>query len=111
MARCIHRRSNRASRAFISVNCAAISRDLVLSELFGHEKGSFTGATERRIGRFELADGGTLFLDEIGEIDANVQVKLLRALGEQIIERVGSSKPVKVDVRVITATNKDLTAL
>jgi transcriptional regulator with PAS, ATPase and Fis domain len=78
------------------------------SELFGHEKGSFTGAQERRIGRFELADGGTLFLDEIGEIDAATQVKLLRALGEQTIERVGGSKPIKVDVRVVAATNKDL---
>jgi len=111
VARAIHNLSGRPKAKLVTVHCAALAPNVLESELFGHEKGSFTGATERRIGRFELADGGTLFLDEIGEIDANVQVKLLRALGEQIIERVGSSKPVKVDVRVITATNKDLTAL
>jgi DNA-binding NtrC family response regulator len=92
----------------VSVHCAALSPQILESELFGHEKGSFTGAQERRIGRFEQANGGTLFLDEIGEIDASTQVKLLRALGEQTIERVGSSKPIQINVRVIAATNRDL---
>jgi DNA-binding NtrC family response regulator len=111
VARAIHNLSGRPKAKLVAVHCAALAPNVLESELFGHEKGSFTGATEKRIGRFEMADGGTLFLDEIGEIDANVQVKLLRALGEQTIERVGGSKPIKVDVRVITATNKDLAKL
>lgn len=108
VARAIHQLSGRPKTKLVTVHCAALAPNVLESELFGHEKGSFTGATDKRIGRFELADGGTLFLDEIGDIDANIQVKLLRALGEQTIERVGGSKPIKVDVRVITATNKDL---
>jgi len=110
IARYIHRRSNRASRAFISVNCAAISRDLAHSELFGHEKGAFTGATQRRIGRFELADGGTIFLDEVGELSQDMQLLLLRVLQEQEFERVGAEQSIRVDVRVIAATNRDLKA-
>jgi len=110
VARAIHRRSDRASRAFVSVNCAAIPRDLVASELFGHEKGAFTGALQRRIGRFELAEGGTLFLDEVGELAADTQVALLRALQEREFERVGGRQSIRVDVRVIAATNRDLTA-
>jgi two-component system response regulator AtoC len=108
VARAVHNLSGRPKSKLVTVHCAALSPQILESELFGHEKGSFTGAQERRIGRFELADGGTLFLDEIGEIDASTQVKLLRALGEQTIERVGGSKPIKVDVRVVAATNKDL---
>ena len=108
VARAIHHLSGRPKEKLVIVHCAALSPQLLESELFGHEKGSFTGATEKRVGRFELADGGTLVLDEIGEIDASTQVKLLRALGEHTIERVGSSKPIKVDVRVVAATNKDL---
>lgn len=108
VARAIHRRSNRKSRAFISVNCAAIPRDLVASELFGHEKGAFTGAMHRRVGRFELADGGTIFLDEVGELSPDTQIALLRVLQEREIERVGGTQPIRVDVRVITATNRDL---
>ena len=111
VARAIHNLSGRPKAKLVTVHCAALSPNVLESELFGHEKGAFTGAMEKRIGRFELADGGTLFLDEIGEIDANIQVKLLRALGEQTIERVGGSKPIKVDVRVVAATNKDLAAL
>ncbi|HSI62904.1 MAG TPA: sigma-54 dependent transcriptional regulator [Candidatus Saccharimonadia bacterium] len=111
VARAIHHLSGRPKAKLVTVHCAALAPNVLESELFGHEKGSFTGAMDRRLGRFELADGGTLFLDEIGEIDANVQVKLLRALGEQTIERVGGSKPIKVDVRVLAATNKDLAAL
>jgi two-component system response regulator AtoC len=111
VARAIHHLSGRPKAKLVTVHCAALAPNVLESELFGHEKGSFTGAMDRRIGRFELADGGTLFLDEIGEIDANVQVKLLRALGEQTIERVGGSKPIKVDVRVLAATNKDLAGL
>jgi two-component system response regulator AtoC len=111
VARALHHLSGRPKAKLVTVHCAALAPNVLESELFGHEKGSFTGAMDRRIGRFELADGGTLFLDEIGEIDANVQVKLLRALGEQTIERVGGSKPIKVDVRVIAATNKDLASL
>ncbi|MFZ4764776.1 MAG: sigma-54-dependent transcriptional regulator [Roseimicrobium sp.] len=111
VAKAIHHLSGRPKAKLVTVHCAALAPNVLESELFGHEKGSFTGAMDRRIGRFELADGGTLFLDEIGEIDASVQVKLLRALGEQTIERVGGSKPIKVDVRVITATNKDLAKL
>lgn len=108
VARAVHNLSGRPKAKLVTVHCAALSPQILESELFGHEKGAFTGAQERRIGRFEMADGGTLFLDEIGEIDASTQVKLLRALGEQTIERVGGSKPIKVDVRVVAATNKDL---
>ena len=111
VAHAIHNLSGRPKQKLVIVHCAALSPQILESELFGHEKGSFTGAQERRIGRFELADGGTLFLDEIGEIDASTQVKLLRALGEHTIERVGGSKPIKVDVRVVAATNKDLAKL
>jgi formate hydrogenlyase transcriptional activator len=110
VARAIHRRSNRASRAFVSVNCAAIPRDLVASELFGHEKGAFTGATQQRVGRFELANGGTLFLDEVGELPAETQIALLRVLQEHEFERVGGTRPIRTDVRVIAATNRDLQA-
>jgi PAS domain S-box-containing protein len=110
VARAIHRRSARRSRAFISVNCAAIPRDLISSELFGHEKGAFTGATQRRLGRFELADGGTIFLDEVGELSLDTQVALLRVLQEREFERVGGSQPIHVDVRVVAATNRDLKA-
>ena len=108
VGRAIHHLSGRPKSKLVTVHCAALSEQLLESELFGHEKGAFTGATERRIGRFEEADGGTLFLDEIGEIDLNTQVKLLRAIGERTIERLGSNKPQKVDVRVVAATNKDL---
>ena len=108
IARAIHKRSPRSSRAFIRVNCAAMPRELIASELFGHEKGAFTGALERRIGRFEAADGGTLFLDEIGDLPAETQVALLRVLQEREFERIGSTKPVQVDVRVLAATNRDL---
>jgi PAS domain S-box-containing protein len=110
VARGIHRRSHRVSRAFVSVNCAAIPRDLIASELFGHEKGAFTGAMQRRIGRFELANGGTIFLDEVGELAADTQVALLRVLQEREFERVGGRQPIRVDVRVIAATNRDLKA-
>src|ERR1700756_2009964 len=108
IARAIHNRSRRANRAFIRVNCAVIPPSLVASELFGHEKGSFTGALQRRLGRFESADGGTIFLDEIGELPAETQIALLRVLQEREFERVGSNLSIKVDVRVLTATNKDL---
>jgi transcriptional regulator with PAS, ATPase and Fis domain len=110
IARAIHRRSKRSNRAFIRVNCAAIPPSLIASELFGHEKGAFTGATQRRLGRFELADGGTIFLDEIGELPAETQSALLRVLQEREFERVGGSQSVAVDVRVLSATNRDLTA-
>jgi PAS domain S-box-containing protein len=110
VARAIHRRSNRASRAFVSVNCAAIPRDLIASELFGHEKGAFTGAMQRRVGRFELAEGGTIFLDEVGELLPDTQVALLRVLQEREFERVGGVQSIRVDVRVIAATNRDLKA-
>jgi PAS domain S-box-containing protein len=110
VARAIHRRSPRAPRAFVSVNCAAIPRDLIASELFGHEKGAFTGAVQRRIGRFELAEGGTIFLDEVGELSADTQVALLRVLQEREFERLGGRQPIHVDVRVIAATNRDLKA-
>jgi formate hydrogenlyase transcriptional activator len=110
VARAIHRRSNRASRPFVSVNCAAIPRDLIASELFGHEKGAFTGATQQRLGRFELANGGTIFLDEVGELPAETQVALLRVLQEHEFERVGGSRRIRADVRVIAATNRDLQA-
>jgi two-component system response regulator AtoC len=111
VAHAIHHQSGRPSSKLVIVNCAALSPQLLESELFGHEKGSFTGASQKRIGRFEQADGGTLFLDEIGEIDQATQVKLLRALSERSIERVGSNSPIKVDVRVIAATNKNLRKL
>lgn len=111
VGRAIHHLSGRPKSKLITVHCAALSEQLLESELFGHERGAFTGATERRIGRFEEADGGTLFLDEIGEIDLNTQVKLLRAIGERTIERLGSNKPQKVDVRVVAATNKDLSEM
>ena len=110
IARAIHRKSQRAGRAFVSVNCAAIPRDLIPSELFGHEKGAFTGATQRRLGRIELADGGPLFLDEVGELLPDTQVALLRVLQERELERVGGGQPIHVDVRVIAATNRDLEA-
>jgi formate hydrogenlyase transcriptional activator len=110
VARAIHRRSDRASRAFVSVNCAAIPRDLIASELFGHEKGAFTGATQQRLGRFELASGGTIFLDEVGELPAETQVALLRVLQEREFERVGGTRRIRADVRVIAATNRDLQA-
>jgi formate hydrogenlyase transcriptional activator len=110
VARAIHRRSKRASRPFISVNCAAIPRDLIASELFGHEKGAFTGAMQRRVGRFELAEGGTIFLDEVGELLPETQVALLRVLQEREFERIGGSRPIRADVRVIAATNRDLEA-
>src|SRR5438309_9534166 len=108
IARAIHKRSKRAARAFMSVNCAAIPPALLASELFGHEKGAFTGALQRRLGRFELADGGTLFLDEIGDLPAETQIGLLRVLQEREIERVGGSQSISVDVRVLAATNRDL---
>jgi PAS domain S-box-containing protein len=108
IARAIHKRSQRSSRAFISVNCAAIPVSLIASELFGHEKGAFTGALQRRLGRFELAEGGTIFLDEIGELPAETQIALLRVLQEREFERIGGSQPIRVDVRVITASNRDL---
>ena len=110
VARAIHRRSRRASRAFVSVNCAAIPRDLIASELFGHEKGAFTGATHRRVGRFELAEGGTIFLDEIGELPAETQIALLHVLQEREFDRVGGAGPIRTNVRVIAATNRDLEA-
>jgi len=108
VARAIHRRSARASRPFVSVNCAAIPRDLIASELFGHEKGAFTGATQQRLGRFELANGGTLFLDEVGELPTETQIALLRVLQEHEFERVGGMRRIQADVRVIAATNRDL---
>jgi formate hydrogenlyase transcriptional activator len=110
IARAIHRRSRRSSRAFVSVNCAAIPRDLIASELFGHEKGAFTGATQRHLGRFELAEGGTIFLDEIAELPAETQVALLRVLQEREFERVGGDRTINCDVRVIAATNRDVQA-
>jgi PAS domain S-box-containing protein len=108
IARAIHKRSRRAQRAFISVNCAALAPSLISSELFGHEKGAFTGATQRRAGRFELANGGTLFLDEVGELPSDTQIALLRVLQEREFERVGGKDRIKVDVRIIAATNRDL---
>src|ERR1700704_3732933 len=110
IARAIHNRSKRSNRAFIRVNCAAIPASPIASELFGHEKGSFTGATQRRLGRFESADGGTIFLDEVGDLPAETQISLLRVLQEREFERVGGSQTVSVDVRVIAATNRDLTS-
>jgi formate hydrogenlyase transcriptional activator len=110
IARAIHARSNRSTRPFIRVNCAAIPSSLIASELFGHERGAFTGALQRRLGRFESADGGTIFLDEIGELPMETQITLLRVLQEREFERVGSSQPISVDVRIIAATNRDLEA-
>jgi two-component system response regulator FlrC len=110
MARYVHQKSRRAKRPFISVNCAAIPENLLESELFGHEKGAFTGAVARRIGKFEEADGGTLLLDEISEMDGRLQAKLLRALQEREIDRVGGSRPVKVDIRILATSNRDLVA-
>jgi len=108
VARAVHKRSPRASRPFVSVNCGAIPQSLIGSELFGHEKGAFTGALQRHLGRFELADGGTIFLDEVGELPPETQIALLRVLQERTIERVGGTKPIPVNVRVIAATNRDL---
>jgi PAS domain S-box-containing protein len=110
IARAVHKRSQRSGRPFISVNCAALPPTLVSSELFGHEKGAFTGATQRRLGRFEMADRGTIFLDEVGELLPDTQVALLRVLQEREFERVGGGRPIQVDVRVIAATNRDLNA-
>jgi formate hydrogenlyase transcriptional activator len=111
IARAIHKRSKRADRAFIGVNCAAIPTSLIASELFGHEKGAFTGATQRRLGRFEAANGGTIFLDEVGDLPPEIQIALLRVLQEREIERVGSNKSIFIDVRVLAATHRDLEAL
>src|SRR5580704_4308418 len=111
IARAIHNLSNRNKTRFVALNCSAFSPQLIESELFGHEKGAFTGASERRIGRIEQAAGGSLFLDEIGEIDGNVQVKLLRALDPGVFERVGGNQTIKTDIRLIAATNRDLTRL
>jgi transcriptional regulator with GAF, ATPase, and Fis domain len=108
VARAIHKRSARSARAFVSVNCAAIPQSLIASELFGHEKGAFTGALQRRLGRFELAEGGTVFLDEIGDLPPDTQNTLLRVLQEREFERVGGTETIKVGVRVIAATNRDL---
>jgi transcriptional regulator with PAS, ATPase and Fis domain len=108
IARAIHKRSGRSSRAFVSLNCAAIPRDLIASELFGHEKGAFTGATQRRVGRFESAEGGTIFLDEVGELPAEIQVALLRVLQEREFQRVGGNESFKTNARVVAATNRDL---
>ena len=110
IARAVHKRSRRSARAFVSVNCAALAPTLISSELFGHERGAFTGATQRRLGRFELADGGTIFLDEVGELLPETQVALLRVLQEREFERVGGTQPIRIDVRVIAATNRDLGA-
>ncbi len=110
MARYVHRHSNRKDKPFISVNCAAIPENLLESELFGHEKGAFTGAVSRRIGKFEEADGGTLLLDEISEMDVRLQAKLLRAIQEREIDRVGGTKPVKVNIRILATSNRDLAA-
>ncbi len=111
IARAIHKRSKRAERAFIGVNCAAIPASLIASELFGHEKGAFTGATQRRIGRFESANGGTIFLDEVGDLPQETQITLLRVLQERELERVGGNQPIPLDVRVLVATHRDLNAL
>jgi len=108
VARAIHRRSQRSSKPFVSVNCSAVPRDLIASELFGHEKGSFTGALQRRLGRFELAEGGTIFLDEVGELPMETQIALLRVLQEREFERVGGTRSIKTNVRVIAATNRNL---
>jgi transcriptional regulator with GAF, ATPase, and Fis domain len=109
VAAALHEASPRRDKPFVRVNCAAIPRDLVESEMFGHERGAFTGATDRRLGRFELAHTGTLLLDEVGDLGAEAQAKLLRAIEAREIERVGGGKPIKIDVRILAATNKDLT--
>src|SRR6202789_3555320 len=108
IARAIHKRSKRADAPFVRVNCSAIPQSLIASELFGHERGSFTGASERRIGRFEAANRGTLFLDEVGELPMETQLSLLRVLQERELERIGSSQPIPIDVRVVAATNRNL---
>jgi formate hydrogenlyase transcriptional activator len=108
IARAIHKSSLRSERAFVSVNCAAIPQSLIAAELFGHEKGAFTGAQQRRLGRFELADGGTIFLDEVGELPPETQIALLRVLQEREFERIGGNTLIRTDVRVITATNRNL---
>jgi len=108
VARAIHKQSKRSSKPFVSVNCAAIPRDLIASELFGHEKGSFTGAVQRRVGRFEMAQGGTIFLDEVGELPMETQIALLRVLQEHEFERVGGTRSIQTNVRVVAATNRDL---
>jgi transcriptional regulator with GAF, ATPase, and Fis domain len=110
IARAIHKRSRRSHRPFVRVNCAAIPSSLIASELFGYEKGAFTGATQRHLGRFELANGGTIFLDEIGDIPAETQIALLRVLQEREFERVGGTQPIPIDVRVLAATNRDVKA-
>jgi transcriptional regulator with GAF, ATPase, and Fis domain len=110
VARAIHKRSRRSSRVFVSVNCAAIPRDLIASELFGHERGAFTGAIQRRLGKFEMAQGGTIFLDEVGELPMETQIALLRVLQEHEFERVGGTRSIQTNVRVIAATNRDLRA-
>src|SRR6201981_2045587 len=111
IARAIHKRSRRAEQAFIGVNCAAIPASLIASELFGHEKGAFTGATQKRLGRFESANGGTIFLDEVGDLPTEVQIALLRVLQEREIERVGGGRPIPINVRVLSATHRDLNSL
>ena len=108
IARAIHKRSRRSARSFVSVNCAAIPVSLIASELFGHEKGAFTGAIQQRIGRFEQAEGGTIFLDEVGDLPAETQVSLLRVIQEREFERLGGRRPIRADVRIIAATNRDL---
>src|SRR5258705_5316517 len=110
VARAIHRRSRRAARSFVALNCAAIPHDLIARDFLGHEKGAFTGAVQRRLGRFELGNGGTILLDEVGELACDTQVALLRVLQEREFERVGGREPIQVDVRVIAATNRDLSA-
>src|SRR5207245_8653684 len=107
-ARAIHKKSERSARAFVSVNCAAIPQSLIASELFGHEKGAFTGALQRHLGKFELADGGTIFLDEVGELPPETQIALLRILQERTFERVGGTHSIPANVRVVAATNRDL---
>jgi DNA-binding NtrC family response regulator len=111
VARALHRRSPRRDRPFVAVNCSAIPRELLESEFFGHEKGSFTGATARRVGRFEQAEGSTLFLDEVGELDQSLQAKLLRVLQEREFTRIGATAPTRADVRIVAASNRDLAAL
>src|SRR4029434_5783979 len=110
IARAIHKRSHRSDRAFVKVTCAALPASLIGSELFGHEKGAFTGALQRRLGRFELAEGGSIFLDEIGDLPPETQIALLRVLQEREFERIGGSVPITADVRIIAATNRDLQA-
>jgi transcriptional regulator with GAF, ATPase, and Fis domain len=110
VARAIHKQSHRPSRAFVTINCAAVPRDLIAPELFGHEKGSFTGALQRRLGRFEIAEGGTIFLDEVGELPMETQIALLRVLQEREFERVGGTRSIQTNVRVVAATNRDLWA-